>query len=540
MLFGTTNTVPWSIAAGSFALACWALLRHKKIQAQLLAKTTLYETLRQRFDSICASITEGVIITDPSGMVLYHNAHVANVPRLLVQENARLHDSNAAHPEFRVFNEVIQDKTSSGQSNQEQQTTIHVENRAFVVRTRLTLHQGQLVGRIWTLIEITSHQKVEDDLLQSQKMETVGQLAAGIAHEFNNLLMGVHGNLELAQAHRAVKNDDELSDYISSALRPLKRATELSRDLLNLSRKTILNLRRTNVNQLIGHTKKLLMNIFDSSVMITTELAPDLWAINADEPRLEQVLLNLCVNARDAFGGEPGRIHVSTRNAQHALFGESVVISVQDDGAGISEEVKRRIFEPFFTTKETGKGTGLGLTIARGIIDQHRGELTCTSAANEGTTFQIHIPRAKDSGEDSAPDNKDGASFDPNEELAGSATIMLVDDEQLVRDTTSRALRIFGYRVVEMRSGDDALKYFENATVDLIIMDLNMPGMSGQEFFLNLRKSSPEIPVVIASGFLNGVDELMQSETPPLECIAKPYSPIELLRRLQEILNGKV
>ncbi|MEW5721918.1 MAG: ATP-binding protein [Thermodesulfobacteriota bacterium] len=383
--------------------------------------------------------------------------------------------------------------------------------------------------------------EMEEQLLQSQKMEAVGTLASGIAHDFNNLLQAISGYTQL------LNTDSRLSAehlyHLAQIERAVERAAELVQRLLTFSRKVKPELGPLDLNREVTQAVSLLERIIPKMIGIELDLAEDLRPVNGDPFQIEQVIMNLGANARDAMP-RGGRLIFQTRNVtlskeqarlQPGLApGEHVRLRVTDTGQGMDKETAAHAFEPFFTTKGVGQGTGLGLSMVYGIIADHGGRITCQSRPGQGTTFEVLLP-ARLSGE-AVPLDEDEAAL---EGLRGDETIMVVDDEKAIVDVARELLSQQGYRVVSAVSGEGALSlYREKAKeIDLVILDLGMPGMGGLRCVEGILALNPEAKVVIASGYQSDDWKEASRAAGALGFVGKPYRLVDLLSTVRRILN---
>src|SRR5262245_24280513 len=375
-------------------------------------------------------------------------------------------------------------------------------------------------------IDVTERRQLEEQVRQAQKLEAVGQLAGGIAHDFNNLLTAILGNLSLVLANQQPGANAEL---LEAGEKAALRAAELTSQLLGFSRRTLLKPRRLNVNATAEETVRLLRRTIDPRIVIDVQADPGLWPVQADPGQMSQVLMNLCLNARDAMP-QGGRLTLRTENVVldeayarlhlEARAGEYVRLRVADTGHGIPPEVLPRIFEPFFTTKGPGRGTGLGLAMVFGIVKQHRGWLDCDTAPGRGTRFDVYLPRSA-AAEQAAAAEAAPAAPQP---AGGSETVLLVDDEPLLRGLGRAILERHGYHVVLAEDGEQAVKVYEQrrGRIDLVLLDLTMPRMSGREAFARLLEVDPGVRVLFASGY--SAEQVNAAGHPrALGFVAKPY-----------------
>jgi PAS domain S-box-containing protein len=388
--------------------------------------------------------------------------------------------------------------------------------------------------------DITDRIRLEEQLRQAQKMEAVGRLAGGIAHDFNNLLTVIVGYCDVLLAR--TKPGDPGTAELQEIRKAGESASALTRQLLAFGRKQVLNLRPTRMNELVAQMENMLRRTIGENIALSTDLAPDLWTVRADAHQLQQVVMNLAINARDAMPSG-GRLSIGTRNV---LVGEDAparppdcppghyaVLSAEDTGCGMDEAVLREIFEPFFTTKEPGKGSGLGLSTVHGIVRQSGGFVEVESRPGHGTTFRVYLPRVE------PPPAADAA---PNESLGraggGNETILLVEDSEVVRSYTAEILRTSGYDVLEAASGEEAIRAagIHARPIDLLLSDVVMPGITGGEVASRIRAIRPGTKVLFVSGYPEdaiGGKRLIEDGTPFL---GKPFTPNELLKKIRETL----
>ncbi len=373
----------------------------------------------------------------------------------------------------------------------------------------------------------------EEQLRHAQKMEAVGRLAGGVAHDFNNVLTVIAGGVELMR-----RSEDR------KELRMIEAATEsamsVTRQLLLLSRQGVVEDRVSDLNDILRQSGQMLSRIIGEGVAVVVELGDELWAVRADEGRIQQLLLNLATNARDAMP-HGGVFRIVTENVSWGAAdgpqippGDYVVVAVSDTGVGMDAETRERVFEPFFTTKGVGKGTGLGLAIVFGIVSRGGGYVHVDSAKGRGTTFRLFFPRVNDPIESSV--RREGPpSSEPG---TGSETILVVEDDAGVRALCVSALTDAGYKVLEASSGAAAVTRFDKhkESVQLVLTDVVMPGWSGPELAARLRKVRSDIPVLFMSGY--APDTVQAVEAIPVEdLLKKPFKPTELLARVRAKLD---
>jgi len=420
------------------------------------------------------------------------------------------------------------------------------EGRVQWLRDIATALPGREPGQsVWSgvILDVTERKRLEEELLQSQKMDSLGRLAGGVAHDFNNVLTVIRGYADVLI--NEFSEADPRQAEVREIRRAADRATALTRQLLAVSRRQVLVSRPADLNLLVAEMERMLRRVIGEDISIITQAADDTGWVRADTGQLEQVMLNLAVNARDAMprGGtltietrritvrEPSRDHPRARRIPP---GDWAMLRMSDTGAGMDAATLSKVFEPFFTTKPVGEGTGLGLSTVYGIVQQSNGHITVDSAPGAGTTFRVFLPRFEKSDEP-VPDAARRPA--PPAREANRATVLLVEDDDSVRQLTQRVLEEFGYRVIEAHSGMEALATVrdEQTPIDAVVTDVVMPGMSGREMADRLRSTRPGLPVLFLSGYTG--DEVMLGETAPNQSfLQKPYSPDSLAAALDELL----
>jgi PAS domain S-box-containing protein len=418
-----------------------------------------------------------------------------------------------------------------------------------VFPVHLSVHEFQADGRRYftgMVYDISDRKHVEEALRESerrlahaQKMEAVGQLTGGIAHDFNNLLLVITGNLELLEPRLG---DDDSRALLKEAQDAVALGAKLTDQLLTFARRRHTEAQVIELNRLVVSIIDMLRRTLGEHIALSTSLAPDIWPTCADPGQFQSAIVNLAVNARDAMP-QGGKLVVETRNimleADHTDVqpelqpGHYVQLSISDTGAGMEPEVRDRAFEPFFTTKEKGRGTGLGLAMVYGFVKQAGGHVTIYSEVGHGTTINVYLPRA-DAPSAVVPVEGAGVAHAPAQE-----TILVVEDDDRVRQLTIRRLELIGYRVLEARDGPSAIAILEGGdTIDLVFTDLIMPGgLSGREVALRARELRPGIKVLLTSGY---AEELVHGDglqREQLKVLRKPYQRTDLVAALREVLG---
>jgi PAS domain S-box-containing protein len=405
-------------------------------------------------------------------------------------------------------------------------------------------HDDGTVHRVvGTATDITERRALEEQLRQAQKMEAVGQLAGGVAHDFNNLLTIITANAGLLRG--AIGADEAAARQLADLQSAAQGAADLTRKLLGFSRQTVLSLRPVGLGQIVQEIAGLLRHTLDRRIEVRVQLqqgeAGDV--VLADPAELSHVVMNLCLNARDAMpaGGvltvETGQATIDEAHAARvpgASTGDFVYISIADTGEGISEEVLPHIYEPFFTTKPLGKGTGLGLAVAFGIVKQHQGFIQCSTRLDAGTRFTVYLPRFVAA----QPTPQPQSSASPVASARGGQSILFVDDEAPIRTIARTVLERQGYRVRLAADGAEAVALFGEVghETDLVIVDLTMPKLTGTEVVQKLRAARPDLRIILSTGHLSG-DALALEGHPTIAVLHKPYTPDLLLQAVRRALE---
>ncbi len=411
------------------------------------------------------------------------------------------------------------------------------------VNTKLVFQDGLPVGVQGIARDVTERKSLEEQLAQSQKLESLGRLTGGIAHDFNNMLTAINGFSELGL--RQVAEDDPIRHSIGEIKKAGDRAAMLTNQLLAFSRSQVLQPEVIVINDIINDTSNMLKRVIGEDIELVAILSESVGRVKVDPGQLSQIVMNLAVNARDAMPNG-GKLTIETANAflepdyarQHVgvLPGAYVVLSVSDTGTGMTAETQERIFEPFFTTKKVGKGTGLGLATVHGIVKQSGGDIFVYSEVGHGSTFKIYLPRVMEESDIVE------ANTDLNIEFPmGSETILLVEDEDLVRSLSLQVLETCGYTVIEARDGIDALEIMENAEIhiDLLFTDVIMPRMGGRELAEKLLTKMSDLPVLFASGYTDDAIVRHGELETNVNFIQKPYSLNDLARKVRDLLDAK-
>ena len=496
------------------------------------------------FRVVAGSAPVGIFRTDPNGRGTYHNLRWCELAGLTQEQCLGDGWAGALHPDDRerVYKEwqrsIAEDiefkceyrfKTPQGKVN-------WVHGVAVAVRDA----GGQVESYVGSVMDVTERRQLEEQLRQSQKMDAVGQIAGGVAHDFNNLLTVINGYTETLLT-RHIPGDPGRHE-LEQVLNAGERAAALTRQLLTFSRQSFAESRVVNLNEIVKSSEAMLHRVIGENIELTASYASDLANLKAAPDQIGQILLNLAVNARDAMP-RGGKLRIVTTNEAldesfirlhtEARPGRYVLLAVSDTGSGMAPEVRARIFEPFFTTKEHGKGTGLGLAVVHGIVKQSGGFIDVYSEPEMGSVFKIYFPVTADPVRDAL------SQAAPKKQAVCTESILLVEDESAVRDIAMLVLKSSGYRVRVAGSGKEALKIAaENGTTyDLLLTDVVMPGMSGNELAMKLQEKLPQLKVLYMSGYTS--DEVMRQgiKEGEIELLQKPFTPAVLTARVRKILD---
>ncbi|MBU5613009.1 ATP-binding protein [Geomonas azotofigens] len=438
---------------------------------------------------------------------------------------------------FRAFNEgagcTVRDEVFWRKDG----TSFPVEYSSYPI-----VNDGVIEGAVVSFVDLTERIALEAQLRQAQKMEAVGQLAGGVAHDFNNVLQVISGYGSILKLDERL--DERQKQEVDQILLAAERAAQLTRGLLAFSRKQVITLAPVNLNDVVESVRKFLVRIIGEDIQLKTTPSTASLYIMADLGQMEQVLINLATNARDAMSkGGVLAIETGSQEVESPLDQESgehkqghyAVLTVSDTGCGMDTETCKRIFEPFYTTKEVSKGTGLGLAIVYGIVKQHNGFINVYSEPDHGTTFRIYLPIYHS---DAVRGHDDGRQAAPPQ--GGSETILVAEDDEGVRNLVVSVLTRFGYRVIQAVDGQDAVeKYLAHRDeIDMILMDLIMPRKNGKEAYDEIAEQAPGTKVLFASGYT--ADFIQKRGVPEegIDLIMKPIQPMELLQRVREVLDA--
>ena len=516
-------------------------------QADKFVAESALRTSERRFRALVEESWDAVALFGADGTILYGSPATT---RLLGYDLAEFVGRNAMeliHPDDRTAVLLrLQEATAAPRARVHVAARVRHKNGSWRylegVFTNL-LDDPSVAAIVNNYRDVTDRRILEEQVVLSQKMEAIGRLAGGVAHDFNNILTAIGGYTDLLLADLAP--DDQRRRDVEEIYRAAERAAALTQQLLAFSRRQVLQPKVINLNALVPEVERMLRRLIGEDILFATVLPPRLGNVRADPGQLEQVIVNLAVNARDAMP-DGGRLTIETRNveldesyaADHPSVrpGRYVMLAVTDTGVGMDEETKARIFEPFFSTKVRGKGTGLGLATVYGIVQQTGGHIWPYSERGQGTTMRVYLPRV-----DEPADPIERPGDVAPETLRGSETILLVEDEAPVRAVTRQLLQRNGYTVLEAPDGPTALALVDGEKgsqhVDLLLTDVIMPGMSGRELAKQLKARRPEVRALFMSGYTDDAVVRHGMLEPGLAYLEKPFRPTALLRKVREVLH---
>jgi len=495
--------------------------------------------VKKHFEIILSSMSEGILEITPTGRIVYANPSALSLICKTEEELLGLDFISLFAQEDRQRIKSLLEAASIAPQKISEEAPVILNNKQIIL-TFLPVKDEEHNSIIVILVDVTEKKQMEARLLQAQKMEAIGTLAGGIAHDFNNLLMGIQGHISLMLMKMDVSHC--YFKHLKAIENMVKRGAELTKQLLGFARKGKYEVKSINLNEIIENCLEMFGRV-RKEINIHKNFQKDIWLVEADRSQMEQVFLNLFVNAADAMP-KGGELYVETKNIVFndvdiktlpfkTRPGDYVKISITDTGIGMDEATQQRIFEPFFTTKERGRGTGLGLASVYGIIKNHEGFITVYSKKGKGTTFNIYLPASKKGIQKEKTSSK--------EILKGNETILIIDDEEEILKVTAEMLKSLGYKVIIANDGKEAIEIYQKNKKDiqLVILDIIMPGMNGKEVYETLRTIDPKIKVIISSGysFNNQINEILKQKCAAF--IQKPFSLKELSQIIRKVLDKK-
>lgn len=505
------------------------------------------EESRRRLSTAVEQAAEAVMITGTDGLIVYVNPAFERIIGYSRAEVVGHHLTTGGLDT--ILHGQLRATMTAGREWQGRVRNVRRDGRPYTLDITVTPVRnaaGEIVNYVATMRDVTREVQLEQQFFQAQKMEALGQLAGGVAHDFNNLLTVIHLSTRLLR--RQLHPEDPLWEHVVRIEEAGERAAHLTRQLLSFSRREVVEPRVINLNQIVGDLSRMLQRIIGENIELKTILAQDLYPIKADPSQIDQVILNLAVNARDAMP-QGGTLTIETSNlfldqtyvASHvdARPGPHVLLSISDTGVGMSDEVKAHLFEPFFTTKEQGQGTGLGLATVFGIVKQNGGHIHAYSEVGQGTTFKIYLPCTQEGeGQPSA----DIRPLVADSLVRGTETVLVVEDKEEVRDLAVQVLSLCGYRVLAASSGPEALQLSGQhpGPIHLLLTDVVMPRMTGKELADRLRAQRPRLRVLYMSGYADNA--IIENGTLALGTafLSKPFTVEGLTQKVRAVLDGRV
>lgn len=512
-----------------------------------IARQEAEEALRvseQRYRQLLEEDLTGDFLMRPDGTIIYCNSAFARIFGFESPQQAMEHDVHSIFPTSRDFVGFLERIKKEGRIEYGEMELRRLDGQALLIVANITGifdDRGHLSMIRGYLFDDTRRRMLEEQLIQSQRLETVGTLAGGIAHDFNNILAII---LSYASMLPAWKNDEKrFAKAIQAITEASQRGATLVRQLLTFARKAVTSMQAVQINTVVADVERIIRETFPRNITLEIRLAESLPLIAADVNQLHQVFLNICLNARDAMP-DGGTLTIATRIVSGeslqtrfpgATASEYVHARVTDTGIGMTEEVKARIFEPFFTTKEREKGTGLGLAVVFGIVESHGGFIDVESSPGKGTTLHLYFPSAAEL--DMLPSD---TSLSALAVKGGTETILIVEDEDPLREFVQSLLQGRGYSVITARDGDDAIRqYSSHATeVDLVLTDMGLPRMDGLQVVRNLRALNPSLKIILATGYLQPTIKAEMEKAGVFEYVQKPFSAEQLLRVIRSCLDS--
>jgi len=514
-------------------------LQIHRMRRQLIAGEELFRLITE-------NAADMIAVVDANGQRLYNSPSYQRVLGYTPEELQSTSSLDQVHPEDReLVKAAARDAVAGGHGRRIEYRMRHKDGswRTLESTASTILDDAGKVAKLVILNrDISGRRRLEDQLRQAQKMEAVGRLSGGVAHDFNNLLGIIIGYGEILE--EGIPASDEKHESVNEILKAGRQASSLTRQLLAFSRQQVLEPKVLDLGAVVSDVEKMLKRLIGEDIELTTRLNPELGRVKADQGQIEQVVLNLAVNARDAMP-QGGKLLIETSNAEidevfahqspfSVEVGSYVCLCVTDSGVGMDAATQAQIFEPFFTTKEKGKGTGLGLSMVYGVVKQSGGYITVYSEVGAGTTFKIYLPRVD------GVLHKDGPRSAEIKSLQGTETVLLVEDEAGLRNLTRNLLERCGYKVLPAENAAAArtLSQSHNGTIHLMLTDVVMPGSSGRVLAQELLSQRPDLKVVYMSGYTGQTFGGHAILDPGSFFLMKPFTRDGLARKIREALDG--
>lgn len=516
-----------------------ALKEREERVARVQAEIRLRES-EARYRALFENSIDAILLTIPDGRILAANPEACRIFDCSEEELCLIGSKGLVDINDPRLPAALEERIRTGRFKGEL-TFLRKDGSRFPGEISASIFKDSGGNEISSMIirDMTEPKALESQLRQAQKMEALGTLTGGIAHDFNNLLTAIIGFGTILDMK--MNTDDPLRTNVGHILAAGDRAAGLTRSLLAFSREQRLELRTADLNVIVRNMEKLLSRVLREDIELRLLLSGEDLIIHADHGQMDQVLMNLAANARDAMP-KGGELTISTMgmdidqqfiNAHgYGTIGRYAVLTVTDTGIGMDEAVRQKIFDPFFTTKEVNQGTGLGLSMSYGIVKQHNGFITCYSEPGIGTTFNIYLPQQRDIAEQPVMQMVTTPA-------GGTETILVAEDDEMVRMLTKTILETAGYRVIEAVNGRNAVQQFmdHRDEIDLLLLDMIMPRMNGKDAYNEIRAVKPRVRAIFTSGYTADMAYLSEVLSDGIECITKPVRPSDLLKKVREILD---
>ena len=530
------NFRPVKLIAGRDLVICEDITEQKEAERELLESEQRYRTLFEES-------RDAVIITTRDGKMEAVNQACLDLFGFTREEAESMDILNIyVDPADRIrFQEDIERQGSLKDYEVRRRKKDGTVIDCLLTATLRLEEDGTIVGYHGIIRDVTERKQLQRQLLQAQKMEAIGQLAGGVAHDFNNILTAIIGYSDVLT--QQIPEDSSYRSKLMQINRAAARAAHLTRQLLAFSRKQILDLRPLNLNEVLANFEKMLRPLIGENIEVVTLLNPSAGTVQGDATQIEQILLNLAINSRDAMP-TGGKLTVETANVyldksyarthSEVRPGPYVMLAVSDTGQGIDRLVLPRVFDPFFTTKGKDKGTGLGLSTVYGIVKQHQGHITVYSEPGRGTTFKVYLPLVQDASEQAS-----GLPI-ATPQLVGRETILVVEDDEIVRQLTSEVLETLGYSVLQCRDPNEAKRKssIHGGPIHLLLTDVVLPQMDGKSLFGFLSPLFPDMQVLYVSGYAENAIVHHGVLDAGVKFLQKPFTVESLAKKVRQVLDG--